>query len=258
MKKALLIVLLILASCTAPAPEHGVQHTAAKVMKVHADKDEFNLHDFKITFARPTAEAGKETELKFTILQSGKPMELKLLHEKLVHLILVRQDLNYFDHLHPEKKENGVFSIPYSFLAPGEYRLWVEFTDGVLEHIIDYPLTVVGTTELPELDTLNGLKVEMQTNELQQDNPAQLSFIVTEDDAPVPITEKWLGADAHLIIISNTLDEFAHLHDAIGDNDNLLAFNYTPEYSGDYTVWAEFMHEKEARIAKFEFIINKT
>ena len=252
------MVLLILAACAAPAAEHGAQHTSAKIMKVHADKDELDLHDFKITFARPAAEAGKETELKFTILQNGKPMELKLLHERLMHLILVRKDLNYFDHLHPEKKENGMFSIPYSFLAPGEYRLWVEFTDGTLEHIIDYSLTVEGTSELPEPDTLNGLNVKMQTNELQQDKPAKINFIVTKDDAPVLITETWLGADAHLIIISNTLDEFAHLHDAAGDNDNLLAFGYTPEHSGNYTSWVEFMHEKEARIAKFGFTIHKT
>jgi len=258
MKRAFVIMLLILASCVTQAPEHSMQHTMAKVMKVHADKDELSLHDFKITFARPTAEAGKETELKFTILQNGKPMELKPLHEKLMHLILVRKDLNYFDHVHPVKKENGTFSIPYSFLAPGEYRLWVEFTDGTLEHIIDYPLTVEGTSELPEPDTLNGLKVEMQTNELQQDKPAKINFIITKDDTPVSITEKWLGADAHLIIISNTLDEFAHLHDVTGDNDNLLAFSYTPEYSGDYTSWVEFMHEKETRTAKFEFTIHKT
>ncbi len=258
MKRAMLIILLILVGCTAQAPEHGAQHTSAKIMKVHADKDELNLHDFNIKFARPTAEAGKETELKFTILQNGQPMELKLLHERLMHLILVRKDLNYFDHLHPEKKENGVFSIPYSFLAPGEYRLWVEFTDGVLEHIIDYPLTVGGTAELPEQDTLNGLNVEIQTSELQQDKPAKINFIVTKDDAPVQITETWLGADAHLIIISNTLNEFAHLHDAAGDSDNLLAFGYTPEYSGNYTSWVEFMHEKKTRTAKFGFTIHKT
>ncbi len=258
MKKLSALFLFILIACTAPAPEHGAQHSAAKIMKVHADKDELTLHDFKITFARPAAETGKETELKFTILQNGKPMELKLLHEKLMHLILVRKDLNYFDHLHPEEKENGAFLIQHTFLAPGEYQLWVEFTDGVLEHIIDYPLTVEGTSESPEPDTLNGLNVEMKTSDLQQDKPTQLNFIVTKDDAPVQITEKWLGADAHLIIIRNTLDEFIHLHDATGDRDNLLTFGYTPEYSGNYTAWVEFIREQEARTAKFELAVHKT
>jgi hypothetical protein len=255
MKKTLAIILLILAACTAPEPGHGQVHTAAKVMKVHATSDELKLHDFTISFERPAAEAGKELQLKFKLNKNGKPMELKLLHERLGHLILVRNDLRHFDHLHP-KYENGVFTATKTFPASGEYRLWLEFTDGILEHIIDYSLNVTGMQEMPEPDTLGGLAVNIQTSELQQDKRGYLNFAVTENDKPIPITEKLLGADAHLIIIKSTLDEFEHLHDETGDKDNLLAFSYTPEYSGDYEAWVEFAKDGKEQMAKFDLTVE--
>lgn len=256
MKKAFAIIFLILAACTAPPPsEHGAEHTSAKVMKVHADKDELKLHDFTISFERPEAEAGKETQLKFALQQDNQPMKLELLHERPGHLIMVRNDLKYFDHLHPEY-ENGIFTAQKTFLAPGEYQLWIEFTDGTLEHIIDYPLTVTGTEEMPEPDTLNGLTVDVQTSELKQDKTAYLNFAVTEEGESVSITEKLLGADAHLIIISNTLEEFEHLHDITGDKDNLLAFSHTPENSGDYMAWVEFIKDGKERTAGFKLSIT--
>ncbi len=257
MKKTLFMILMVLTACAAPAPEHGAVHTATKIMKVHADKDELKLHDFTISFERPTAEVGKEAQLKFTLHKNGNPMELELLHERPGHLILVRNDLTYFDHLHPEYN-NGIFTTAKTFIAPGEYRLWLEFTDGTLEHIIDYTLNVTGTQEMPEPDTLNGLTVELKTSELQQDKPAYLNFAVTEEDKPVSITEKLLGADAHLIIISNTLDKFEHLHDETGDKDNLLAFSYTPESSGNYTAWVEFVNNGKEHTADFEIPIHKS
>ena len=49
-------------------------------------------------------------------------------HEKLMHLIVVRHDLQDFQHLHPSiNKNTGEFTIPVTFPNNGNYRLYADF-----------------------------------------------------------------------------------------------------------------------------------
>lgn len=58
---------------------------------------------------RDQLEAGIPVELKFRILgPEGEPVtQYQLLHERELHLILVRQDLATFSHLHPTRDAEG-------------------------------------------------------------------------------------------------------------------------------------------------------
>ncbi len=252
--KKMLLLLLLLAGCAAQSPEHaGANHVMAEqVMKVHADKDVLDLHDFLVTFKRPQAESGAETLLQFELDKNGEAMKLQPLHEKLMHLILVRKDLRYFDHVHPVR-DGKTFSAPYTFLAPGEYHMWIEFSNGTLEHIIDYSLNVTGEQSSEEPEQLGNLSIEFNPPTLKQDIPARLDFTITDKNGKeVPITEPFLGAAAHLIIVDKTVQEFTHAHDeTLGDN--LLSFEYIPEKSGKYTTWIEFNYAGQQRRTNFNF-----
>ncbi len=260
MKKFIIGLILILAACTQPAEhstgEHTIEH---KVMKLHAENDTLNLHNYTLVFQRPVTETGKEALLAFTLTKKDAPLELQTLHEKLMHLILVRNDLKHFDHIHPEQTKQGTYSVPYTFAAAGEYRIWIQFMSGNLEHIIDYNIEVNGTPEAEETDRLGGLHVDMSSPErITEEQPAGLAFSVTDGTGnAVPITEKFLGADAHFIIVSSMLDVFEHLHDASGDKDNKLSFSYTPEQSGNYSAWLEFRVDGTNRIAAFQLPVHK-
>ncbi len=260
MKKLIIGIILILAACTQPAEhstgEHAMEH---KIMKLHAENDTLNLHNYTLVFERPVAETGKEAVLAFALTKNNAPLELQTLHEKLMHLIIVRNDLKHFDHIHPEPAKPGTYAVPYTFAAAGEYRIWIQFMSGNLEHIIDYAITVTGTPEAEETERLGGLRVEMGSPErMIEEQTAGLGFSVTNDaGAAVPITEKFLGADAHFIIIDSTLKVFEHLHDASGDKDNQLSFSYTPAQSGNYSAWLEFRVDGTNRIASFQFPVHK-
>lgn len=254
--KKMILLLLVLAACTAQPSEHaGANHVVAEqMMKVHADKDILDLHDFKVEFKRPQAESGAETLLQFELDKDGKALQLQPLHEKMMHLILVRKDLRYFDHVHPVQ-DGKTFSIPYTFAAPGEYRMWIEFSNGTLVHNIDYVLSVEGDKTADETERLEGLKIEFNQPAMKMDAPVILAFSVSDNNGKeVAITEPLLGAAAHLILVDDSLEEFAHMHDEkLGSS--ILSFSYTPEKAGNHTAWIEFRKNGKEQRKRFDFAV---
>jgi hypothetical protein len=142
MKRILAIILLALAACTQPAAEHGAEHTDYKIMRVHADKDELSLHDYTVKFNRPTIKAGEEAVLEFSLMLGEEPLPLQINHGALMHVIVVSKDLEKFYHLHPDEHTPGTMGVEHTFEEPGEYRIWIEFVNNDLEHIIDYNILV--------------------------------------------------------------------------------------------------------------------
>jgi hypothetical protein len=73
-----------------------------------------------------TPEARKETKLILSVTEqkSGDPIrDFELVHDKIMHLIIVSEDLSYFAHIHPTFEENGEsFTIVHSFPESGRYK----------------------------------------------------------------------------------------------------------------------------------------
>ncbi len=265
MKRTTLVLLaslfVLLTGCAAHVENQAMDHmNMDPAMKVHGGaQHSLDVMDFNIAFERPTAETGKAVTLKFVLVRENEPLtELQVMHDKLMHIILVRKDLAHFDHIHPEQPTPGTFVVPYTFAAAGEYRVWTDFMYGGMQNFIDFDLTVTGTPDAEEPDRLDRLKVEMSAPELQEGKAANLKFTVTDENGKaVPVTEKFLAADGHIIVIDETLDEFEHTHDETGDKDNLLTFEYTPENPGRHKAWAQFSVEGKDRTAEFEFEVQK-
>src|SRR5258708_312716 len=80
--------------------------------------------------------AGPELQLAFHVTdpKTGKPVtKFEVVHEKLFHLFLVSQDLEFFAHLHPEPHPDGTFTLCAKLPKPGAYRLLADYypTGGV-------------------------------------------------------------------------------------------------------------------------------
>ena len=72
--------------------------------------------------------AGAECELSFMVTEQriGEPLEaFELLHDRLMHLIIVDETLSYFEHVHPAFTD-GAFRITHAFPTAGRYKLWAE------------------------------------------------------------------------------------------------------------------------------------
>ncbi len=89
-------------------------------------------YNVNIRFDPITPEAGKPTELILAITDQklgDSIREFELVHDKLMHVIIVAEDLSYFAHIHPMIKDgnddNTIFAISHTFPESGKYKLWV-------------------------------------------------------------------------------------------------------------------------------------
>src|SRR5262249_32639136 len=77
-----------------------------------------------------TPAAGQTAELKFVIRDREAPGSVystfERVHEKLLHLVIVRTDLAEFAHEHPQLGQDGIFRLDYAFRSGGEYHLFAE------------------------------------------------------------------------------------------------------------------------------------
>jgi hypothetical protein len=74
--------------------------------------------------------AGRPVTLELRVLdpKNGRPVtQFETVHEKLFHLFLVSQDLEYFSHEHPVLGADGWFRLNTTLPKAGTYRLLADF-----------------------------------------------------------------------------------------------------------------------------------
>jgi hypothetical protein len=91
-------------------------------------------YNVSVRFDPITPIAGKTTELVLSITDQklGDPIkEFEFVHDKLMHVVIVAEDLSYFAHIHPtmiaSPNDYGTFTISHTFPESGKYKLWVDF-----------------------------------------------------------------------------------------------------------------------------------
>ncbi len=236
---------------------------AHKAMTAHAGKNNYvDVHKYSVRFIGKDISSASNSGLTFIIknTESDKPVSnLEIVHDKIMHVILVKTDLKYFDHIHPNQKEPGVFYVPYSFYAPGDYRIWVDFTVEGMQHIVDFDATVYGASQMMQADGLSGLKVDINVPAtIQIGEPIKIDFIVRDtNNIPLSIKEKFLAANAHLIVIDESLDKFDHVHDEKIDGDNILSFEYKFQKAGPHKLWIQFSVNSITRTGEFDVTVNE-
>lgn len=254
----ILIAVLIVSGCSSQQIKTGSHLMNHAVMEAHAgDRESVGIHMYRVYFEKPDGESGKETKLKFKItgLSSEKPItDLEIVHEKIMHIVLVRDDLKYFDHVHPQAPAPGVFEIAYKFLAPGKYRIWADFTIGRMGHLVDFDFEIKGAKTEGEIDNLKGIKVKMETiPEIKINKESVLKFTVQDsENKPVNIDQRFLAATAHLIDIDQSLEEFGHNHDENFDQDNIISFTHNFKKTGKHKLWVQFLAGGKEIMAPFE------
>ncbi len=172
------------------------------------------------------AKAGAPVQLVFTIRDFfGKAVpELKIEHTKPMHLMVVSHDLSEFDHIHPQPAPGSVFRVPHTFAYGGNYRLYADYTPiGAANRIEAFDVNVAGPhrAQVPLVttttwnDTLDGLRMSMTADKPPRTGE-DIEFTMTVSDAatgaPVHNLQPYLGAWAHIAIISEDTQDFIHVH----------------------------------------------
>jgi hypothetical protein len=218
-------------------------------------------------------EAGQPTliTIKITENQSDKRIkEFDLLHEKLMHVIIVSEDLSYFSHIHPifDEKERK-FTISHVFPETGKYKIWVDFKPkNGNQTLVSFNLdTMIGTYDksisiTKERQYTKQIDKNYYVNllipkEIKSNKPVDLTFVILDQNSnPITDLTPLMGAGGHSVIISSDLKEFLHVHptkEVISDwkGGPQISFSTVFPYPGLYKSWGQFQHQNAIITADF-------
>lgn len=187
--------------------------------------------------------------------------DFAIAHEKLMHLILVRKDLQHFQHLHPTfDVATGAFTADVTFPTDGPYRLFPDFTpaEGNPQKL---PVTVTADVDVGNLqryapeavaaDAETGKTVGAYTITMEVPQPPRALSPLTyrlrveKDGRPVTDFEPYLGAFGHSVILKSDTLDFIHAHaeESEGKRGPEVAFSTTLPTPGLYKIFAQFQHD---------------
>lgn len=183
-------------------------------------------------------------------------------HEKKAHLIIVREGLDQFAHLHPNVDDEGNFTTEYQFATGGKYYLFLDQQPvGGKQAAVRAEVRVAGdATAAPSLApnvpgkvTTSDLVATISVENAAKGTPATIRFQVA-DAAGKPVTdlEPYLGAMGHLVVISADGREYAHAHPvATKAPSGEVSFVAHFAKSGLYKGWGQFQRAGSVRTVPF-------
>ncbi|GAA0916455.1 hypothetical protein GCM10009558_026150 [Virgisporangium aurantiacum] len=210
--------------------------------------------------------AGTTAEFRFRILgPDGAPVTgYTPTHEKDLHLIVVRRDLSGFQHVHPSRTADGLWSIPLTVADPGQYRVFADFQpagrDKGLTLGVDVP--AAGDYRVRPLPApgrafdVDGYRVEL-AGTLQPGTSSKLTLTVTKDGRPVTDLQPYLGAYGHLVALRDGDLAYLHVHpeEATTAGPDVTFYAEVPS-AGAYRLYLDFQHAGKVRTAEFTAVTS--
>lgn len=222
---------------------------------------------------------GRELRFSITDADGNTVSDFDELHERRMHLILVRRDGTGFQHLHPEMDGAGTWTAAVKLAEAGVYRAFADFSVGGEQHTLASDLFVSGGSFQARpfpgpspVDSTSGYDVSLQAGELVAAEPSSLSFAVTRDGTEVDDLGPYLGAKGHLVALREGDLAFLHVHPEEADGEhahgghpaatdelsgNEIAFAATFPTAGHYRLYLQFKHEGVVRTAQFTVAVPR-
>ena len=214
-----------------------------------------------------TVNANQEVTLSMTPKLNDNDKEqvaLDVEHDKKIHLIVVSDDLSYFDHIHPEINADGNYLVKHKFPAGGKYTLFADYKPSGANHTVDN-LTVNVTGNVPAAKKYSGDKLASNVDgftvtlspeggKFVTKSPTHISGAVTKNGKPVDpnAMENYLGAKAHMVVVS--LDEKKYLHVHPGVENGKFDLHTTFDKPGVYRGWIQF--QTDGKVHTADFVMN--
>ena len=169
------------------------------------------------------AQAGAMQTYGFSITRNGVPVkDFQVEHEKLLHFIVVRNDLRDFQHLHPDLDQaSGQFTVSVTFPEDGNYALFADFQPSEGEATVLRKDTVVAVASKPTTvatdvspQTANGYTVTPTVESPLPAGDQMFIFGISKGGKPVTDLQDYLGAKGHAVILKEGTLDYLHAHPA--------------------------------------------
>lgn len=218
--------------------------------------------------------AGQPTKFNFKIINDRDEIlkNYETVHEKIMHFIVVRKDLQNFQHLHPEfNQQTGEFTVNITFPTDGPYRVFPDFTPSednpqklavVVYHDIDVGDTSKYKAQIvvPDVQPKKTVGEYQITYNFPEDammrNEINYSLSIEKKGQLITDLENYLGALGHSVILKEQTLDFIHTH-AEGINANIgpeIKFSTTFPEEGIYKIFTQFQHK--GKVLTTDFVVE--
>jgi uncharacterized membrane protein len=212
---------------------------------------------------------GQLVRFVFTPRYQGQILHnLATVHEKKMHLIVLSQDLSFFDHIHPQLQPDGSLLIDYAFPFAGNFLLFADITPfGDRNQVFRIPVHVNGTPppSKPLLVTpaqakvFGPYRVQMLLTPRRPSwrDETVLTYTIWKNGLPVTDLQPYLDAAGHCVAISQDTMGYCHSHPLeVGEKHYgpTVRFHVLLSKPGIYKIWTQFKHE--GKILTTDFVIR--
>jgi hypothetical protein len=217
------------------------------------------------------ATAQADVPLRFRILSAtGAPVKRYVeTHDKLLHLIVVRNDLAVFQHVHPTLDAEGTWTVPLNLARAGDYRVFADFMpSGGPALTLGANLHVAGRYDPQPLPPavataqVDGFTVKLNGTP-KAGEASMLTLSVDRDGKPVDDLQPYLGAYGHLVAVRASDLAYLHVH-PMGEPGNGtttpgpdIVFHTTLPSTGAYRLFLDFQHGGVVRTAAFTVNVSE-
>lgn len=189
-----------------------------------------------------------------------------IFQEKLMHLIVVSNDLTIFKHLHPTYRGDGRFDIEITLPQAGNYTLISDYKPtGQGEKVSLLRLKASGNSnsrsdinfQRTKLVDTTSVSLTLSPTVLKAEEATILSFDLNDAASKQPIFDlkPYLGEQGHLVILRQasplTRNDYVHAHAMQGTQAGKVAFMTKFPEPGNYKLWGQFNRNGKTVTADF-------
>lgn len=213
-----------------------------------------------------TFPAGRAQALRYRIVGAGNRAvtAFATVHDRPMHLILVRRDLSGYQHLHPTMAPDGTWSIALTLPTAGSWRAYADFTALIggqpAAATLGVDLSVAGEyvpQPLPAAAAaidVDGFTASWQ-GKLRVGVAEPLMVWVDRRGAPAML-EPYLGAFGHLVVLREGDLGYLHVHPEAQLVDGAVKFWLATPGPGRYRMFFDFQIANQVHTAAFTTTVS--
>jgi len=190
--------------------------------------------------------------------------DFEVMHEKIFHLFVISQDLEFFAHEHPVQTGEGDFYLDIELPDSGMYQILADFyPSGATPQLVpksfivpggrlasaelsaDYTTPREGENLSVTLTTEPGVPVAGQETEMH--------FTVE----PAEGLEEYIGAWGHMLAVSDDLIDTVHGHPFIADGGPEMLFHLQFPRARNYRVFVQFQRHGVVNTVYFDIPVEE-
>lgn len=246
--------------------------------------DPFDAREYLVDVATAPAaiKPGEPFTLRLTVrepVSKSVVSQFATVHEKRFHLFVISQDLEHYDHVHPEQGADGSWSLPVTLPRAGYYRLYADFLPaGGTPQVIAMPLVTSGFTGdiasssahlVPDRDltkSVGSLKVSLALPEapLTAGREEMFAFELVDRQTGAAVTdlEPYLAAWGHTLLLSEDTLSVVHAHpvepvpdDPAARGGPVITFKAMFPKAGRYRLWTQMKRKGQLATAVFTIAV---